>query len=246
MSCASSPTASLTLLSPLFSSERYANATKGFLEKKKSTKKSTDPVEEKVKSAAKIEEDAFLRKALFEPGPDIVVLDEIHSMLKTKNTNIYKVLLGMKVSKYKLSKMFICECPCWAPLIAFEQTRRRLGLTGSPIQNNLYEYYQMASWMRPGVLGSEASFTRKFYDPILNGMASDCTPFQAEKQEEATKEMHSILETFVHRRDANVLAKELPFLQETIIHVRQSKAQTKLYREFRKYQREMGDKGFFK
>ena len=100
--------------------------------------------------------------------------------------------------------------------------------------------------MRPDCLGTEPSFTRKYRDPIMDGMAADCTPSQAEKQEKVSNELHTILAQFMHRRDADVLAKDLPFLQETIVHVRQSKAQVKLYREFRKYQRETDNKGFFK
>lgn len=120
-------------------------------------------------------------------------------------------------------------------------------------------------------MGTEASFTKKYYDPIMDGMAADCSPLQAETQESVSKELYGVLEEFVHRRDANVLARDLPLLQETIIHVRQSKSQMKvrmhwkhqyfstfmfclsdalrlsqLYREFRKYQRENDDKGFFK
>jgi len=80
----------------------------------------------------------------------------------------------------------------------------------------------------------------------MAGVPSDCSRAEAEKQEECTKKMQVILDEFVHRRDSSILAKDLPPLQQTIIHVRQSKAQIKLYREFRRYQRESGDKGFFK
>ena len=86
------------------SSEKYANSCKGFVEqssKRKSKKKpSTTEDDSKeaaattegdskkaaadAKKAAKAAEDeAFFRKALFNPGPDIVVLDEVHSMLKS-------------------------------------------------------------------------------------------------------------------------------------------------------------------
>lgn len=78
----------------------------------------------------------------------------------------------------------------------------------------------MASWVSPGCLGTETYFTKTFRDPIMDGMAADCTPLQAEKQEQVSSKMHGILSKFVHRRDADVLAKDLPFLQETIIHVR--------------------------
>jgi len=198
--------------------DKYANTCKGFFDtdKRATSKKATAK-----KSSTPTENDAFLRKALFNPGPDILVLDEVHTMLKSNNTNIYKALCGMG-------------------------TRLRLGLTGSPIQNNLYEYFRMACWARPACLGTEANFTKKFHDPIMDGMAADCTPLQADTQEQVSKELHGILAEFVHRRDADVLAKDLPFLQETIIHVRQSKAQVKLYREFRKYQRETDNRSFFK
>lgn len=184
------------------------------------------PTEETKLSKARDEktksDEALMRKALFDPGPDIVVLDEVHTMLKSDTSIIYRVLNGLK-------------------------TRLRLGLTGSPLQNNLLEYYRLASWVRPNSLAaSEAVFKREFFDPIMAGVPSDCSRAEAEKQEECTKKMQAILDEFVHRRDQSILAKDLPPLQQTIIHVRQSKAQIKLYREFRRYQRESGDKGFFK
>jgi len=199
------------------STEKYASACKDYLDmdkRKPNTKQATS------KNSA--EEDAFLRAALFQPGPDIVVLDEVHSMLKSSSTLICKVL-------YSLG------------------TRLRLGLTGSPIQNNLFEYYRMASWVKPNCLGSEAQFTKKYHEPIMDGMAADCTLTQAEEQERANNALDKILSEFVHRRNADVLAKELPYLQEAIIHVRQSKAQIKLYREFRKFQVSGScNKNFFK
>ncbi len=85
-------------------------------------------------------------QALFKPGPDIVVLDEAHSMLKSNNTNIFKTLN--------------------------QQTARlRLALTGTPLQNNLSEYFNMASWVRPGCLGTEAQFSQKYERPIMAGSA---------------------------------------------------------------------------
>jgi len=182
--------------------DKYASACKAFFDTESSKRGATSNKTATKKSSVHIKNNAFLRRALFQPGPDIVVLDEVHSMLKSNNTNIYKALCGMG-------------------------TRLRLGLTGSPIQNNLYEYFRMANYVRPGCLGTEANFTKKFHDPIMDGMAADCTPLEADTQEQVSKELHGILAKFVHRRDADVLSKELPFLQETIIHVRQSRVQGK-------------------
>ena len=197
------------------SSDRYANACKGFLD-------TSDKGDEKDKKSTLSKDDAaFFRKALFNPGPDIVCLDEVHTMLKTTTSNIYKVLNGIG-------------------------TKLRFALTGSPIQNNLFEYYRMASWARPESLGTEGYFEKTFANPIMDGMAADCSIFEAEWQERRTRELHDILSDFVHRRDSAVLQKELPYLQTAIIHVRQSKVQVKLYQDFRKYQKRTDEHGFFK
>ncbi len=71
----------------------------------------------------------------------------------------------------------------------------------------------MANYVRPDCLGTEANFTRKYHDPIMDGMAADCTPLQAETQEKVSKELHGILVEFVYQRDADVLVKELPFFK---------------------------------
>jgi len=178
--------------------DRYANACKHFIDIGQ-------------KGSTKI--DTILYKALFKPGPDIVVLDEAHSMLKSNTTNIFKTLNK-------------------------QTARLRLALTGTPLQNNLSEYFNMASWVRPGCLGTEAQFFQKYERPIMDGMAADCTPSQAQMQEQLSNELHTILSPFVHRCGTEVLAKDLLPFQEVVIHVRQSKMQVKLYREFQKFKKE--------
>lgn len=60
--------------------------------------------------------------------PDVLVVDEAHAMLKRSVNKIYKRLLHIK-------------------------TRRRILLTGTPLQNNVTEYYTMVEYARPGVIG---------------------------------------------------------------------------------------------
>ena len=59
--------------------------------------------------------------------PDVLVLDEAHTMLKCSQN---------KASK-ELRKI---------------QTKRKILLTGTPLQNNVTEYYQLVDFVRPGVL----------------------------------------------------------------------------------------------
>jgi SNF2 family DNA or RNA helicase len=41
-------------------------------------------------------------------------------------------------------------------------TRRRVILTGTPLQNNLAEFYSMANFVNPGTFGTLSSFKRIF------------------------------------------------------------------------------------
>lgn len=62
----------------------------------------------------------------------------------------------------------------------------------------------------------------------MNGMAADCSPAEAAAQEQISSELHGILSSVVHRCGRDVLKKALPFKQEVIIHIRQSKPQAKV------------------
>eukprot|EP00804_Cyclotella_cryptica_P008504 CCRYP_004001-RA/>CCRYP_004001-RA protein AED:0.04 eAED:0.04 QI:1833/1/1/1/0.53/0.43/16/4826/778 len=186
------------------SSGRYSSTASKFFKK--------DGVSKDSKTNSSECDNDILYRALVNPGPDIVVLDEAHTMLKNSNSSIFKVLDNLG-------------------------TKLRLSLTGTPLQNNLMEYFRMANWTEPGCLGTEISFTNKYERPIMIGMAADCTPTEAAAQEKLSSELHRILSSIVHRCGRDVLKKALPFKQEAVIHIRQSKPQAKLYREFSKYKK---------
>ena len=98
------------------------------------------------------------------------------------------------------------------------QTRRRIALTGTPMQNSLIEYYHMANWVQPGCLGTEQSFERKFAVPIMRGMVTDCAPAVLRESELLSLELTQQLSNFVQRRDNKILSSVLPSLQQAVIH----------------------------
>jgi superfamily II DNA or RNA helicase len=98
------------------------------------------------------------------------------------------------------------------------QADHRLALTGTPVENSLRDLWAIFGFVEPGLLGSEASFRRRFELPIADG------------DEGAASALRSRLEPFVLRRTKEDVAKELPERTEAVIECELSPLQRRLYR----------------
>lgn len=92
--------------------------------------------------------------------------------------------------------------------------------------------------MRPGVLGhsNEARFDREFAKPIEMGMASNASAKVYFDSLNKAGELNGLLEPYVHRVDAAELRKDIPPMQQVVLHVRQTRTQGKLYRAYKRMQ----------
>jgi superfamily II DNA or RNA helicase len=98
------------------------------------------------------------------------------------------------------------------------RAEHRLALTGTPVENSLRDLWSIFAFVEPGLLGSEASFRRRFENPIAEG------------DETAAHQLRSRLEPFVLRRTKEDVARELPERTEQIIECDLSPLQRRLYR----------------
>jgi len=147
-----------------------------------------------------------IQKALVNPGPDLAVCDEGHR-IKNSHASISQALKQIK-------------------------TRRRVVLTGYPLQNNLMEYWCMVDFVRPNFLGNKTEFSNMFERPIQNGQCIDSTPKDVRLMKHRAHVLHEQLKGFVQRRGQGVLKTSLPEKTEHVLFVRMTEVQRRLYKRF--------------
>ena len=88
--------------------------------------------------------------------------------------------------------------------------KRRVLLTGTPMQNDLEEFYAMVDFTNPGILGTQEEFRRKTLGPILRGREPDATEKQRQRMVEVQQEMSATVNNFILRRVNTLNAQHLP------------------------------------
>ncbi|XP_054083864.1 transcriptional regulator ATRX homolog isoform X2 [Zeugodacus cucurbitae] len=142
-------------------------------------------------------------KYLLSPGADLVVCDEGHIIKNSKSA------ISLAVSQIK--------------------TQKRIVLTGTPIQNNLKEYYSMVNFIKPLFLGTEKEFANLYANPIKNGQHKDSSKRDIQVMKQRSFVLHKKLSKFVQRKEAELLKTFLPQKYEYVLFVPMTKVQTVLY-----------------
>ena len=88
--------------------------------------------------------------------------------------------------------------------------KRRVLLTGTPMQNDLQEFYAMVDFTNPGILGTPDDFRRKMLFPILRGREPDATEAQKAKMLQIQNDMSTTVNDFILRRVNTLNAQHLP------------------------------------
>ena len=136
------------------------------------------------------------REILLNKEYDLVILDEAQ-YIKNSNTNAYQIIQQL-------------------------QTKHRICLTGTPIENHLGELWSLFNFLSPGLLGSSRQFTNIFRTPI-------------EKQGDLNRKqsLNQRIYPYMLRRIKEEVIKELPSKTEVIHNIELQDEQRDLYESIR-------------
>ncbi len=107
------------------------------------------------------------------------------------------------------------------------QSRNRIVLTGTPVENSTFDLYSQLSFACPGLLGSKQYFKDIYAVPI--------DKFEYSKR---ALELQQKIKPFILRRTKKQVARELPDKTETVIYCEMNTEQRKIYDAYEKELRE--------
>ncbi|XP_073007185.1 protein PHOTOPERIOD-INDEPENDENT EARLY FLOWERING 1 isoform X1 [Typha latifolia] len=114
----------------------------------------------------------------------------------------------------------------WQTLLNFN-SKRRILLTGTPLQNDLMELWSLMHFLMPHIFQSHQEFKDWFSNPI-SGMVEG----QEKVNKEVVDRLHNVLRPFILRRLKRDVEKQLPQKHEHVINCRLSRRQRNLYEDF--------------
>ncbi|PRQ30525.1 putative DNA helicase chromatin remodeling SNF2 family [Rosa chinensis] len=114
----------------------------------------------------------------------------------------------------------------WQTLLNFN-SKRRILLTGTPLQNDLMELWSLMHFLMPHIFQSHQEFKDWFSNPI-SGMVEG----QEKVNKEVLDRLHNVLRPFILRRLKRDVEKQLPMKHEHVIYCRLSRRQRNLYEDF--------------
>lgn len=97
-------------------------------------------------------------------------------------------------------------------------SRHRLAMTGTPVENSTFELWSQFAFLNPGLLGGVDYFRSEFSNPI-----------EKYQDKEAANLLRQMVYPFILRRTKAQVALDLPPRTDRVVYVEMGKAQRKLY-----------------
>ena len=109
---------------------------------------------------------------------------------------------------------------------------RRVILSGTPIQNDLSEYFSLLNFANPNLLGTRNEFRKQYEIPILRGRDAAGSDAERQKGDERLRELLELVNRFIIRRTNDILSKYLPVKYEHVVFCNLAPFQVDLYNHF--------------
>ncbi|XP_004363429.2 Rad54b protein [Capsaspora owczarzaki ATCC 30864] len=136
---------------------------------------------------------------------DIVFCDEGHR-LKNESAKISQALMSLS-------------------------TRRRIILTGTPIQNDLQEFFSLLEFCNPGIVGTATTFKRIYENPIVASRQPEATQDEKLLGQQRASQLQQLTSLFCLRRTSDVNRQYLPPKIEYVVFCEPSPLQLAIYRK---------------
>lgn len=105
-------------------------------------------------------------------------------------------------------------------------SRNRLILTGTPLENSTMDLWSQMNFINPGLLGTQTFFKNEFLNPI-----------EKQNDQAKTRKLYSIIKPFILRRHKSQVATELPEKIENVQYSEMLPDQEKEYEQVKSYYR---------
>jgi DNA repair and recombination RAD54-like protein len=109
---------------------------------------------------------------------------------------------------------------------------RRVILSGTPIQNDLSEYFSLVSFANPGLLGTRLEFRKRYEIPILRGRDAAGSDKDRVRGDQCLRDLLEMVNKFIIRRTNDILSKYLPVKYEHVVFCNLAPFQLDLYNYF--------------
>ncbi|XP_054275150.1 DNA repair and recombination protein RAD54-like [Macrosteles quadrilineatus] len=123
-----------------------------------------------------------------------------------------------------------CESQTYVALMGLN-CKRRVLLSGTPIQNDLLEYFSLVHFVNQGILGTAQEFRKHYETPILRGQDSMASDAERAKANERLQQLIGLVNRCLIRRTSALLSQYLPLKTEQVVCIKLSSLQAELYKK---------------
>ncbi|CAD5206317.1 unnamed protein product [Bursaphelenchus okinawaensis] len=138
-------------------------------------------------------------------GPTFLICDEAH-IAKNQNTQIFRALSQIK-------------------------TNLKVAVTGTPMQNNFKEMFNLVELVRAGALGSFKAFEKLFEEPIKSGSCVDASIEAKKLRFERICILKERMRGVLHYRGMEFLEDQIPPKHEYAVYLTLSQTQIEYYQD---------------